>query len=112
MNTPLTRLCARHVLWRKHQAGNIYIYIYIYIHTHRETYICIYIHRQKLMGKKISSKFQTTLPHIYRQKIPKAQTHRGKITVSELQNHFNAHTQQKKHIKYQWGVKQTKANTL
>ena len=40
-----------------------------------------------------------------------------KTTVSEIQYHSNAkhpypHTQRRKHIKYQRGVKQTKVNTI
>ena len=27
--------------------------------------MCVYIHRRKLLGKKVISKFQTTLPHIH-----------------------------------------------
>ena len=38
---------------------HIYIHIYIYIYIYAQTYIdmCIYIHRQRLLRKKVTSKF-------------------------------------------------------
>ena len=42
------------------------------------------IHRQKLLRKKVTSKFQTTLPHIHSQKSPRhilTHTHKGKISL-------------------------------
>ena len=72
-----------------------------------------------LKKKIVISKFQTTLPHLYAQKISETHTHthtRRKISVSEIPNHSNTHThthtQRQKHIKYQWGIKLTKVNTL
>ena len=55
--------------------------------------MCIYTHRQKLLEKIITGKFQSTLSHIQKKKIPNthSHTHRGKITVSEIPNHSNAH---------------------
>ena len=57
--------------------------------------------RQKLLGKKVTCQFQTTLPHIQTQKFPKTHTHthtqRGKITVTEIPKtlqrlHTHTHT--------------------
>ena len=81
------------------------------------TYVYIYT-PTKTIRKTITSKFQTTLPHTHTHiKYPEdthTPTHRGKITVSEIQNHSNArtHAQRQKHVKYQRGAKQTKVNTL
>ena len=79
-----------------------------YINNH----IYIYIYRQKLLGKKVTSKPRY---HPY----TSSHTHRVKITVSEIPNHSNTHTEThthrhtpQKYIKYQWGVKQAKVNIL
>ena len=51
---------------------NIKLETHTHTHTHiySQTYtgMCIYIHWQKLLGKKVTNKFQTTLPHIHTQK--------------------------------------------
>ena len=54
--------------------------------------------------------FQTTLPHINtRKSLRHSHTHRGKMIVSFIPNHSNTHTRiRQQHIKYRWGVKQTK----
>ena len=96
------------IVFVKHTSNNTYTYIDL----------CIHIHRQKLLGKKLPVNLKPHC-HTYTQKnIPKTHLHRRKITVSETQNHSDVctcahtHTQWQKHIKYQRGVKQTKVNTL
>ena len=55
--------------------------------------MCIYINWHKLLGKGLSVNFK---PHYHTYTHKKSSrhthTHRGKITVSEIQNHPNAHT--------------------
>ena len=83
---------------------NIHIYIYIYIYI---IYIYIYIythtHNAKIMSK---NNYKYILNHTTTQKKPSRHTlaHRGKITVSEIQNHSNTYTHtnmyRKKRVKY------------
>ena len=80
---------------------HIYIYIYIYIQTHID--ICVYIYMDKNYYKKsfkVTSKFQTTLPHTStRKNIPKTHSHTQwrKITISEIPNLSNTVTLPQKH---------------
>ena len=76
-------------------------------HTSNNTYkyidLCIHIHRQKLLGKKVTSKIKTTLPTHIPQKNTQRHTYtEEKITVSETPkplwcvHMWRAHTQWQK----------------
>ena len=82
--------------------------------------MCIHLHRQKLLGKKLPVNLKPHC-HTYTQKKNSLRdtlthAHGRKITVSEIQNksneHTHTHTKRQNHIKYQTGVKQTKVNTF
>ena len=87
--------------------------------------MCIPIHRQKLKKSKELPVNLKPYCHIHKKSPRHTHTHTHtqhtmKKTVSETNNHSNAHTHTRKHthtqrqkyIKYQRGVKQTKVKTL
>ena len=90
-----------------------YIDMYIYIY--------IYIHRQNLLVKNSylwilnNTTMHTQTKKISRHPLTHIEKNNWWWNTKPLQHthtHTHTHTQRQKHIKYQWGVKQTKINKL